>query len=204
MATAIAGFMALLAAKWTVTATRAAAAQNEAVLKDQIAIQREELAAIAGDQRPWIKVSVAIEGTTEEAEDGKRLILIKPTMENFGNRPATRAVCHITEEKPTSAAVQRIMDAQKIFDSPPLSSIGYTIFPGEAHTEPGSNAVRYMPIAGGQGTVSFGGVAAYKSAHSDRWLFTPFSYVLTFTEEQVGRVSTYEMVQNFDNVSAPL
>ncbi|MBB4194888.1 hypothetical protein GGE45_005444 [Rhizobium aethiopicum] len=204
MATAIAGFMALLAAKWTVTATRSAAAQNEALLKEQIAIQRDELAAIAGDQRPWIKVSMTVEGTTVDDGDGIRSILLKTTMANLGNRPATRAMCHLTRDQPTSAAVQQIMDAQKNFDNPSHASFGYTIFPGETYTESGTYPVMYRPNAGGLASVHFGGVAAYKSAHSDHWLFTPFSYVLSFTEEQVGAVSTYDMAQNIDNVSPPL
>lgn len=43
-ATAAAGFMALLAAKWTVDATRQAALENSRLLKEQIEVQRLELA----------------------------------------------------------------------------------------------------------------------------------------------------------------
>jgi hypothetical protein len=43
-ATAAAGFMALLAAKWTVKATKEAAAENSRLLKQQIDVQQSELA----------------------------------------------------------------------------------------------------------------------------------------------------------------
>ncbi|MGO7576612.1 hypothetical protein ACC699_17200 [Rhizobium ruizarguesonis] len=43
-ATAAAGFMALIAAKWTVDATKQAAAENSRLLKEQIEVQRTELA----------------------------------------------------------------------------------------------------------------------------------------------------------------
>lgn len=45
VATAAAGIMALLAAWWTVSATRQAAAENSRLLKEQIELQRTELVA---------------------------------------------------------------------------------------------------------------------------------------------------------------
>lgn len=48
VATAGAGIMALIAAKWTVEATRTAADENSRLLKEQIEVQRTELAATQG------------------------------------------------------------------------------------------------------------------------------------------------------------
>lgn len=45
LATAAAGFMALIAAKWTIRATNAAASENAELLRKQIALQQQELEA---------------------------------------------------------------------------------------------------------------------------------------------------------------
>jgi hypothetical protein len=51
VATALAGFLALVAAKWTVDATKKASEKSDAALKAQIEVQREELDVLKGQHR---------------------------------------------------------------------------------------------------------------------------------------------------------
>ncbi|NKK76263.1 hypothetical protein [Rhizobium leguminosarum] len=80
IATAAAGYMALVAANRTIKATKEAASENAALLRDQIEVQRQELAeiksaAIEADRRQKLLAAYSIFRLTSEVHGDRTLQL---------------------------------------------------------------------------------------------------------------------------------
>ncbi|EJJ28067.1 hypothetical protein [Rhizobium sp. CF142] len=199
-ATAVAGYLALYAATKTIKATREASKTSERLLKDQILLQRDELESVRSDQRPWVKPSFEIVDLVDNPDDDDNLtkiVRLKFTITNIGTRPAINANClYATIGPNVSEDVQSVIDAARRFDEPLLENFGYTLFPGESHTESGTTG---FPVRYHDGTMGFhfGGVISYRQTSTSPWAFTPFAYIAEFEADTNGRVTRSTIAPNY-------
>ena len=203
-ATALAGFLALFAAVKTVRSTKEASEISERLLLQQLGVQRDELESLRSDQRPWVKASFELVDVIDNPDETpSKMLRMKFRVTNLGSRPATNIHCLYGTHGPNLAEqLQSMINNVDTYSRQDLKTFGYTLFPGESHTESGTSAF-LINYHDGPMSLYFGGIVQYRASQTSTWLVTPFAFVATFEVDEAGRITASSVEPNFSYSGHP-